>query len=237
MKKIGRNDPCHCGSGKKYKKCHQKADEVRKEEERGLTKRSDWIRVYSKRLREPLGGQAVEVADFAERVEIFFEAPPQAPLSDRGFEDHILYDSKVEGAALIERAPIDETQTNAERLKALRAALASSAASLLEVSECKHHKGIRLKDHLTGEEKFVADADLAEVLDPMEVILGRLVSFEEKPTLLDGWEKLPFRQRKRIIVDSKAEQEASLGAEATVEDKQAWLKRATPSLYRRVRAS
>ncbi|WP_373045328.1 SEC-C metal-binding domain-containing protein [Vulgatibacter sp.] len=23
--KIGRNDPCHCGSGKKYKNCHQKA--------------------------------------------------------------------------------------------------------------------------------------------------------------------------------------------------------------------
>lgn len=21
MKKIGRNDPCHCGSGKKFKKC------------------------------------------------------------------------------------------------------------------------------------------------------------------------------------------------------------------------
>ena len=21
-KKPGRNDPCHCGSGKKYKKCH-----------------------------------------------------------------------------------------------------------------------------------------------------------------------------------------------------------------------
>jgi uncharacterized protein YecA (UPF0149 family) len=20
--KLGRNDPCHCGSGKKYKKCH-----------------------------------------------------------------------------------------------------------------------------------------------------------------------------------------------------------------------
>ncbi|MBI4345741.1 MAG: SEC-C domain-containing protein [Elusimicrobia bacterium] len=22
MQKIGRNDPCYCGSGKKYKKCH-----------------------------------------------------------------------------------------------------------------------------------------------------------------------------------------------------------------------
>lgn len=24
--KIGRNEPCHCGSGKKYKKCHASAD-------------------------------------------------------------------------------------------------------------------------------------------------------------------------------------------------------------------
>jgi len=27
--KIGRNDPCWCGSGKKYKKCHLAADEAR----------------------------------------------------------------------------------------------------------------------------------------------------------------------------------------------------------------
>jgi len=25
--KLGRNDPCHCGSGKKYKKCHLSLDE------------------------------------------------------------------------------------------------------------------------------------------------------------------------------------------------------------------
>jgi len=25
MTQIGRNDPCHCGSGKKYKNCHQKS--------------------------------------------------------------------------------------------------------------------------------------------------------------------------------------------------------------------
>ena len=28
IEKIGRNDPCHCGSGKKYKKCHLEKDEV-----------------------------------------------------------------------------------------------------------------------------------------------------------------------------------------------------------------
>ena len=29
---IGRNDDCHCGSGKKYKKCHLEADEKAKTE-------------------------------------------------------------------------------------------------------------------------------------------------------------------------------------------------------------
>ena len=27
MRKIGRNEPCHCGSGKKYKNCHQQMDD------------------------------------------------------------------------------------------------------------------------------------------------------------------------------------------------------------------
>src|SRR5690242_9177814 len=27
MMALGRNDPCHCGSGKKYKKCHLDADQ------------------------------------------------------------------------------------------------------------------------------------------------------------------------------------------------------------------
>src|SRR4051794_9709980 len=31
--KIGRNDPCHCGSGQKYKKCHLPADDAAKSAE------------------------------------------------------------------------------------------------------------------------------------------------------------------------------------------------------------
>lgn len=26
---LGRNDPCHCGSGRKYKQCHLAADEAK----------------------------------------------------------------------------------------------------------------------------------------------------------------------------------------------------------------
>ncbi len=29
MQKLGRNEPCHCGSGKKYKNCHQKEDGIK----------------------------------------------------------------------------------------------------------------------------------------------------------------------------------------------------------------
>ena len=32
--KIGRNDPCHCGSGKKYKQCHLAKDEAKEREQR-----------------------------------------------------------------------------------------------------------------------------------------------------------------------------------------------------------
>ena len=31
--KIGRNDPCHCGSGQKYKKCHEAQDDAKESAE------------------------------------------------------------------------------------------------------------------------------------------------------------------------------------------------------------
>jgi methionyl aminopeptidase len=36
MNKPGRNDPCYCGSGEKYKKCHMKIDQEKEKERRQL---------------------------------------------------------------------------------------------------------------------------------------------------------------------------------------------------------
>jgi len=36
MEKIGRNDPCHCGSGKKYKNCHEKLSGTPETRNRGF---------------------------------------------------------------------------------------------------------------------------------------------------------------------------------------------------------
>jgi hypothetical protein len=36
MEKIGRNDLCHCGSGKKFKNCHEKLDGTTNTRNRGF---------------------------------------------------------------------------------------------------------------------------------------------------------------------------------------------------------
>jgi len=35
--KLGRNDPCWCGSGKKYKRCHLEEDEKKRSQRRAQT--------------------------------------------------------------------------------------------------------------------------------------------------------------------------------------------------------
>ena len=40
-KKIGRNDPCPCGSGKKYKYCHGRTPELQKELEKILAEKGE----------------------------------------------------------------------------------------------------------------------------------------------------------------------------------------------------
>lgn len=48
MNKVGRNQPCHCGSGKKYKRCCEAADEAARaptsaHEEPRARSRSAWV--------------------------------------------------------------------------------------------------------------------------------------------------------------------------------------------------
>lgn len=56
MAKIGRNDPCPCGSGKKYKQCHGPIDAAREAEVRQLRKAND-------SLTEKVMDQAAQYAD------------------------------------------------------------------------------------------------------------------------------------------------------------------------------
>ncbi len=43
--KIGRNDPCYCGSGKKYKQCHMKLEQAKAKEERAWESAARFLRL------------------------------------------------------------------------------------------------------------------------------------------------------------------------------------------------
>lgn len=44
MSKPGRNQPCYCGSGKKYKQCHMKEDQAAEREKRAMTEAVRYVR-------------------------------------------------------------------------------------------------------------------------------------------------------------------------------------------------
>lgn len=63
MNKPGRNDPCYCGSGKKYKKCHMEADKAAEAEKRELTNAGQWLRRdFMKFARDERFAEAFAVA-------------------------------------------------------------------------------------------------------------------------------------------------------------------------------
>ena len=64
MAKIGRNDPCPCGSGKKYKHCHGPIDAARETEQRQLKQAQDTLLA---KLMEAAPQFASELADGLQR--------------------------------------------------------------------------------------------------------------------------------------------------------------------------
>lgn len=53
MVELGRNEPCHCGSGKKYKKCHLLKDEEKERKQLAKTV----IKPTGETEEKPKGGQ------------------------------------------------------------------------------------------------------------------------------------------------------------------------------------
>jgi len=222
--KLRRNDPCHCGSGRKYKQCHLKSDQTREREHRSLKSGAEWVAFHGRALRESVYAQTAT----DEVTKTFFDTPPSNPFADAAFEQHAVYDvgdpPAIAGAALGEDSPEDR--------EALRTALAETFPTLLEVSACKRGKGVRLKDLLTERELFVGEAELSETLDPMEIVVGRLFIFQKRHLLHEGWEKVGFRGRKAVI-----ERFAGAIEGVCADDRPGWLKREAPALYRAARAS
>jgi len=77
--KLGRNDPCHCGSGKKYKQCCLAKDEAKQREARA--------KAEAKAAREPAPAESAESATQASRKPARqAQQPWKGQANTRGFQ-------------------------------------------------------------------------------------------------------------------------------------------------------
>ena len=218
--KLGRNDICHCGSGKKYKRCCRQLDIQNQRALQSISRPRDWFLHYSRALTESASGQLDEHAAIQ---------TAKAHWTDNTgdlFTQHALYDLAVtDSGPLISKVDLSDGQVDAEDLQHLQTALTNSHMSLLWIEESKRGKGVRVSDRLLGSTCFVPSAELAESLEPMEVILGRICQWKDENILLPGWEKVRFHGRKKAIDGvSEAMQEDGFDEDAA-EERVIWLRR------------
>ena len=96
MAKPGRNDPCHCGSGKKYKKCCQPKEEAAEHE---------------KLAKEQLGREEARRLEQRRAREEFF-----ASLAPQPEEDEELIKASNAALDLVEAGRFEEAETAARDL-------------------------------------------------------------------------------------------------------------------------
>ena len=232
--RVGRNDPCPCGSGRKYKKCHLAADEAGHAENRSASAMHE----LDERLVVRLTRFALE--EFGEKWEAFQDdfadsvaASPLAwPWSVYGFQ--------VDGRTVADtyRAARGRRCSPEERrwMDAQRAAW----LSVWEVEAVDPGKTLTLRDLLSDERRIVRETQASQILVRRHAVLGRVVD-HDGVSLLCGTHPRPLppfhaaevarlargRLRRRRAVPVERLRDASLGGylirrwEEAVEDSDA----------------
>jgi hypothetical protein len=171
----GRNDPCWCGSGKKYKKCHLDSDETPQSAAPAIGGEYD-------RLRQRLGEYLLEATskrDIRMAQEEFFGDGPveddQMPLVDWMIHDWV---PPRLGHTIMQEYLLKHGADLRPRERELVEAWSLSFVGLYEVREVKPGSGIEVKDLLTGEIFFVHDVNMSKRMVRWDGLLARVVPGE-----------------------------------------------------------
>jgi hypothetical protein len=194
--KIGRNDPCFCWSGKKYKKCcleKREAGPLAVSPDTGSFTSEERASAIQKLLKFASGPEFIADRDIGERLfwggrledrtDEEIRRVEELPQTDVNFNTWFLYDMDV-----------DNEQTVADfflareggRLTAGEAAYLKAAAKthfrLYEVERVESDQGFRLKDLWTGESLQVAERAATRSFVQWDLMATRLMNLGA-----DGW--------------------------------------------------
>jgi SEC-C motif/Antitoxin Xre/MbcA/ParS C-terminal toxin-binding domain len=196
MRKTGRNDPCPCGSGKKYKSCcqHQPvarpADFLWRQLRRVDDQLTHALLKHAKRLYGYEGLEAAWEAYAGGDLDAFDIDSPH----NQAFFPWYLYNWRADAAAVEDDG--SDTPTIAESYlersskrvsemeRRLIALIADQPFSFHEVVACEPGKGYRLKDLLLEHAVEVIEHSGSQLCKPGDIIFGRVIQYDHVGLLM-----------------------------------------------------
>jgi tetratricopeptide (TPR) repeat protein len=170
----GRNDPCWCGSGKKYKKCHLESDEHGKRlSSPGLPDPLDPLRRrIGKFLQEVVSAKERDAAALA-----FFEGVEREDQDELVLADWLVHDwvSPSLGRKVLEEFFLRHGSSLSPRERDFVASSLASSHRLYEVQAVSPEKGVEVRDLISRTVSFVHDISLSRVLVKWDGLLARVI--------------------------------------------------------------
>ncbi len=215
--RAGRNDPCPCGSGRKYKKCHLAADEA------DHAGRDNALAMHEldRRLATRLARFALD--RFGERWQAFQDdfADPHAAASLAG--PWSVYGFEVDGRTVADAYRAARGRCSPQE-RAWMEAQRTAWLSVWEIEAVEPGKTLALRDLLSDERRTVHETQASQLLARRHAVLGRVVDHDGQ-SLLCGTHPRPLppfhaaevvrrargRLRRRRAVPVERLRDASLG--------------------------
>ncbi len=189
---IGRNEPCWCGSGRKYKKCHLGREEL------PLAERVNWL--YTKAAQHAMDGNwrdlTTEVA--YERARYDFDDGVDDAL-DTAMNDPLVVDAVLfEGGALADFLDVrGSLLPDDERLLAQQWLLAQR--SVFEVEQVRRGHGMTVRDVRSGDVHEVQERTASRQLKPGMLVCTRVLPAGDSMQFFGGIEPVALHQRDALI--------------------------------------
>ncbi len=226
--KPGRNDPCYCGSGKKYKNCHQKADEALVYERAQMMGGGRWLRRdFLKYARDERFAES-----FAAALPLYWNnfytldnAEEMSQNEASRFIDWFVFDYQSGDQPRLIETYYQERRDDlsSHQQQVLDSWMEAGAAGAYELLDYEG-QNFQLRDFFTGDEFTVYEPGGHQNVEKGDLLLGRIVKIQDQLEFSAVAAYLP----KEEIADLKAKMEAAKTADAEVYpavDHEAFLRR------------
>lgn len=209
MSSIGRNDPCPCGSGKKYKKCclSKTYTEVGKEDSIRERLVHDLLSFFKKNYLDILeDAKLLFWDDFVAEEHLDGIA---LDIANQNFWEWICFDCLIDvdnEKTLIDLYMENNRKLSLDKHKVL-IMMKNSIISLYEVQEVFPEKGLLLKDLLMGGEYDIREKAATRSVRKWDIFAARLLLVDGNYIMSGSVYPYNLREKERILDDIRAEYE------------------------------